>query len=67
VERLDQAGRRPAVIDATPAFDGIIFRSDLGWVLMTAGYPLLRLLFVIVKRSGEGSLLHRSNEGKERP
>jgi len=34
---------------------------------MTAGYPLLRLLFVIVKISGEGSLLHRSGEGKERP
>jgi hypothetical protein len=39
LERLDQAGRRPAIIDAIPALDGIIFRSDLGWVLMTAGYP----------------------------
>jgi hypothetical protein len=39
LERLDQAGRRPAGIDAIPALDGIIFRSSLGWVLMTAGYP----------------------------
>lgn len=38
-ECLDWAGRRPAVIDAIPALDGIIFRNNLGWVLMTAGYP----------------------------
>jgi hypothetical protein len=29
--------------------------------------PLLRLLFVIVMRSGEGSLLHRRSQRKERP
>jgi hypothetical protein len=37
---LDQVGRRPAVVDAIPVSDGIIFPSTLGWVLMTAGYPL---------------------------
>ena len=47
------AGRRPAGIDATPGSDGIIFPSTLGWVLMTAGYPLFRLLLVVAMRSGE--------------
>jgi hypothetical protein len=39
MRRLDQAGRRHAVIDAIPELDGNIFPSTLGWVLMTAGYP----------------------------
>jgi hypothetical protein len=37
---LDQVGRRPAVVDAIPVADRIIFPRTLGWVLMTAGYPL---------------------------
>ena len=60
-------GRASRVLDPTPEWEGIIFPGASGRVLMTAGYPLSRLLFVVASALWRRISIPPEHERKEWP